>query len=389
MDCPASPAPAAGNPEDSQVFGQQLRDAHDSLRSHPVGPATGSISGPKRAAARGSEKKSPRDGEARRSVSTQVNAPPPSVLPLHLAVPNAGAEGVGPDGASAAGFGLSEAADPVQPDAAPEGQAGAPGTQALSGELSFALKLDPRSNPDTGNSDQKGAQTPQNPLAPRLEAQINGNAAGVKEERHGDAGQDAPSPAPRIDAMARLVAFQATEKTVPADSQPPAQPPADAAKALETSAVQTPAVDSAAKPAGPLKELSIQIGQMQNDKVELRVVERSGELQVAVRAANPDLAQGLRQGLPDLVDRLEQNGFRAEAWRPGATTTTVQGAGETRQRPMQFQHDQSQPQSQSGGQQQGRQQNRPNQSYRPQWVRELEGNLSGGSFPGEINGLAS
>lgn len=393
MDCPPPPAPGAGNPEDSNVFGQQLRDAHESLATRPSEPATGSTSGPKRAAARGSEKKVPRDGDPGRSVpTTQANTPPSPALPLNLAVPMFGTDSAESDGASGSNAGLLEIADQVQPDAAPDSQASTPGTQAASGDLSFALKLDPHANPDPGNSDKNGGQTPPNPLAPRLEAQINGTtqaAVALKDARHADQEQDALTPAPRNDGTARLAAFQATEKTVPTDSQPAAEPRADAAKALETSAVQTPAADVAAKPSGPLKDLSIQVGHVQNDKVELRVVERSGELQVAVRASNPDLAQGLRQGLGDLVDRLEQNGFRAEAWRPGAAPIAPQATGETQQRSMQYQQDQSQRHSQSGGQQQNQQQNRQHQSDRPQWVRELEGNLSGGSFAGEFNGIPS
>jgi len=112
-------------------------------------------------------------------------------------------------------------------------------------------------------------------------------------------------------------------------------------------------------------------------------------VQVAVRASNPDVAQGLRQGLSDLVGRLEQNGYRAEAWRPGGTVTSVQGTGESRQKEMQFQRDGSE--SQSGGSQQGRQQDSQNQSYRPRWVQELEGSISGGSNTntGDSHGLTS
>jgi hypothetical protein len=123
--------------------------------------------------------------------------------------------------------------------------------------------------------------------------------------------------------------------------------------------------------------------------VELRVVERSGELQVAVRAANPDMEQGLRQGLSDLVGRLEQNGFRAEAWRPSAAVATVQSTAATPQRSTQFQNNNSGGQPQSGGSSQGRQQNNQQQSNRPRWVEELEGRLtgSGTSTSGESYGI--
>ena len=310
------------------------------------------------------------------------------MLPLSLVfgVPPAG--GDGEDGETAGNdSSLNGAADQSQPAAAPDAPAAPQGTP---GDLSFALKLDAQGNPDAGANDKNGGQTPQGQTPPRIEppAASAANASGPpKDTRRAELEEEAPAPAPRTDAMARVAPFQTAEKSAPAEAEPAAQPRVDTAKALETAAVQSTAVDHTTKTAGPLKDLSIQVGQTQNDKVELRVVERSGELQVAVRASNPDVAQGLRQGLPDLVDRLEQNGFRAEAWRPGATTTAVAGTGETRQRPMQFQRDQSQPQSQSGGQQQGRQQNRQNQPYRPQWVQELEGNPGGGSFAGATNGI--
>jgi hypothetical protein len=75
------------------------------------------------------------------------------------------------------------------------------------------------------------------------------------------------------------------------------------------------------------------------------------------------------------VGRLDQNGFHAEAWRPGATAGAVQGPAEMRQESTQSQRDNSQ--GQPGSFQQGRQQGNPNQSHRPQWVEELEGNLVG------------
>ena len=391
-DCPASPAPGSGNSGDSRVFGQQLRDAHESLGARPDNKASESTSGPKRAAARGAEKKGRGDGPANKSVPVAVTTPSSPVAPLTLLL------GVLPAGnesddaeTSGNGSGLQGAADQAQPEVS-DGLTSAPAAQGAPADLSFALKLDAKANPDAGGNENNGGQSAQGQTPPRIEAPVNSTAetsGTAKEARRADLEEDAPAPGPRNDAISRLAAFQATEKSAPADPEPAAQQPrVDTTKALETAAVQsTAAADHASKPAGPLKDLSIQVGQTQNDKVELRLVERSGEVQVAVRATNPDVAQGLRQGLPDLVDRLEQNGYRAEAWRPGTTTTAVQGTGETRQRPMQFQQDQSQPQSQSGGQQQSRQQNRQNQSYRPQWVQELEGNLSGGSIAGESNGI--
>ncbi len=281
--------------------------------------------------------------------------------------------------------------DRTEQDATPDVTPTTPNSQSGLADLTFAVKLDPQANPDTADPQQDRTEAqpirtagPIQPAAPQSATAT----PPVKDTRRSDLEEDAPQPAPRNEIVARVAAFQPPEKGAAAEAEPAAgQPHIETAKALETPSVQTASLESAAKPAAPLKELSIQVGQTQQDRVELRVVERSGELQVGVRAANPELAQGLRQGLPDLVDRLEQNGFHAETWRPGTPAGAVQTAGETRQRPMQSQPDT--PQWQSGGQQQGRQQNRQNQSYRPQWVQELEGNLRGGQFAGELNGIAS
>ena len=43
-------------------------------------------------------------------------------------------------------------------------------------------------------------------------------------------------------------------------------------------------------------------------------------LEIAVPAPDRDLANSLRADLPDLVGKLRQTGFQAEAWRPAAAT---------------------------------------------------------------------
>jgi hypothetical protein len=50
-------------------------------------------------------------------------------------------------------------------------------------------------------------------------------------------------------------------------------------------------------------------------KVEVRLVERSGEVHLAVRTPDARLTESLRGELPSLSSRLEQSGFRAEEWR--------------------------------------------------------------------------
>jgi len=87
-----------------------------------------------------------------------------------------------------------------------------------------------------------------------------------------------------------------------------------------------PATDSAAslgaagRPA-TVRDIRLEVAGA-DSRVEVRVVERSGDVHVDVRTPDSRLAAELRGGLPALTARLEQAGFRAEAWHPPAA---VQG----------------------------------------------------------------
>jgi hypothetical protein len=53
--------------------------------------------------------------------------------------------------------------------------------------------------------------------------------------------------------------------------------------------------------------------------VDIRMAERAGEIRVTVHTPDRELANSLRADLPDLVSKLRQSGFQAEAWRPAVT----------------------------------------------------------------------
>jgi hypothetical protein len=81
---------------------------------------------------------------------------------------------------------------------------------------------------------------------------------------------------------------------------------------------------------GRPREVSIALpgGELRAEKapgVEIRLVERDGEVQVAVRSRDPGLAHALGERLGDLVSRLDQAGYRAEAWRPEVTAPADAG----------------------------------------------------------------
>lgn len=78
--------------------------------------------------------------------------------------------------------------------------------------------------------------------------------------------------------------------------------------------VEVPLPSEPALPASPARDIRLQVGGERH--VDVRVTERGGEVQVAVRTPDSRLAGELRDELPALSARLEQSGFRAETWHP-------------------------------------------------------------------------
>jgi hypothetical protein len=157
--------------------------------------------------------------------------------------------------------------------------------------------------------------------------------------------------------------------------------------AMETHA--TPPEAAPVKSTEPLKELSVQVGNQNQERVEVRMVERNGELHVAVRTGNADLAHGLREGVADLVSRLQETGFRTDTWRPVHAAAPASAASGTQQRTTEFRNQSDSQSSPGWSQRQSRDQRDHQQSNRPGWVEELEGSLTqaGEKSSGDKHGL--
>jgi hypothetical protein len=151
----------------------------------------------------------------------------------------------------------------------------------------------------------------------------------------------------------------------------------------------TPPETSPVKSTAPLKELSLQVGNQNQERVEVRMVERGGELHVAVRTGNADLAHGLREGMADLVSRLQETGFRTDTWRPVHAAASVSAASGTQQSATEFRNQSDSHSNPGWSQQQSRDQHDHQQSNRPSWVEELEGSLTpaGEKSSGDKHGL--
>lgn len=130
---------------------------------------------------------------------------------------------------------------------------------------------------------------------------------------------------------------------------------------------------TSAVPLQPIREISFRLA-ADSTNVDVQVAQRAGKLQVAVRTTDQDLAKSLQTNLGELVGRLEDKGFRTEAWTPVA----VQHSAAVRDSSNSA-HSQSQPNDSGseGGQQGQRQgQQESNQRQPGRWKTQLEETLS-------------
>jgi hypothetical protein len=121
-----------------------------------------------------------------------------------------------------------------------------------------------------------------------------------------------------------------------------------------------------------VQEISLRVDGNDNQRVELRVRERGGEIRLTVRSADEGLAREMRGNLSELSNKLGESGYRTETWQPSHADS---GTFSDHQNPAQ-QNDpdrqQRQQQRQPGQQQQQQQQPQDNRRQRPAWLEEFE-----------------
>jgi hypothetical protein len=237
-------------------------------------------------------------------------------------------------------------------------------------EFAFAARVQP-----AAEADQASPESPDRSLA-ELPAVA---AAGIRRAAVGAEKPDAAATAEISGAVGNvpvssiITAFQQPDSIA---SSPKSE--------LTNSSMEQPADlpgsqhGQAPSSAGPLKDVSLSIVHPQGQKVDVRVVEQAGEVRVAVRAGDSDVVQGLRQNLSELTNRLAENGFHAETWRPASSEVSAT-ASENKSSSGNSGGGDSQ--NQPGGSQQGRGQQNQNQFNRPRWVQEFETSLTNGTAP--------
>jgi hypothetical protein len=253
--------------------------------------------------------------------------------------------------------------------------------------LSFAAKVDIGQGDSGAASDGQAQQfvLGQNVSSVASAWKKDSRDAQAADAAGGALTQQASSPAAVLnDAAINAISNAMSRDTGIAATSLPA--PVAAGAPRETAAIETPTEVTGPTAGAPLKDISFNVAEPGGSSVQLRLVERAGELRVSVHAASPELNQDLRAGLPDLTKKLTETGLHSEVWRPAGHTAASDGAQPSKHQGGNSGGSNSQPQS---GSQQGRRQRNQN-PQRPQWVEELQNGMQKtASTTGDNNGFGN
>ena len=153
------------------------------------------------------------------------------------------------------------------------------------------------------------------------------------------------------------------ESPAPSKAQPAVPPPATRLDAEDQPATVRPA-----------KEISLQISSGGDHTVDVRLVERGGEVHVSVRTPDVGLAHEMRQDLGSLTGKLAQSGFGTEQFTPLTPGSSSLSDPRNAQENRSPSHGHGQDPQQGGSGQQ--QQPQDERGKRPAWAEEMENTLA-------------
>ena len=188
-------------------------------------------------------------------------------------------------------------------------------THASPARLPNAAPAKPAENPQADVPDDRSTDRPPDSSAPVSSARNAASGGNPGESREGQT-WPAPADGPGVSSVT-----PAEVLFVPPASEPPVatSPSAPPAAPLPRAEVQPEIL-----PQPVSRDLALRLEGQSN--VDIRMTERAGEVRVTVHTTDADLAGSLRSDLPELLTRLRQSGFQAEAWRPaGAVEAGVAG----------------------------------------------------------------
>ena len=320
-------------------------------------------------------------------LTTQTVEPPRPILPLTASL-TLRQDGTASPSSSAAALdtgGTPEADQPV-PLSPPQMQADETAT-GPSGSFAFAARLSPNAETQAPAPDalptaeqQPRAQTSLQTTTQAVPKQV---AAGVDESadaRSGEGGDSSPRQNAgdlfaKPDALSLQTSLGQTSASAPDHAATSVR--GDAGNNVSKDTLASPmslaarmdkVIEPPTAPASTNHDITIRIPDATDQGTAVRFVERGGEVHVSVRTGDAEMAQTLRGGLNDLVNRLQDGGIRTELWQPGSDASSSR---DDLPRPF-ADPDGSNGQPPSSG---SNSEQESNQQNKPRWVEELESSI--------------
>lgn len=307
----------------------------------------------------------PRAQQARERVAPQTEAAPKSVAP-ELAF----ALRVQPNSTPATS---APAETPTAPDlanaAATSAQPSAPSTHETAQNTN---QTQPPPSPIKSVSTAAAAptvQSAQSSSGQNADPNTSSDPKGADSRRSDATLNAAPAASPAPASQVSQSVYPDAAASGPAAPAPAAPSRAPQSVATTASASLTP--PPAAPKTGAASQISISVPAGDQQNVQVRLMDRAGEVHVTVRAPNEELAGSLRSDLSSLTGKLNQNGFSTEAFTPSS------GSDSSRDQRSADPQQQSGAERQTPGrnpQQQSSQQN--NRGNRPAWLDEFENSMA-------------
>jgi hypothetical protein len=188
---------------------------------------------------------------------------------------------------------------------------------ASSGAIAFEAKLSPvPAAPDNTGNDVQQTLPATGQLAPAQPAgwsPAESNNVTVREIAD-----------PKLETLFKTDPFSTPTSTA-AVSSAPSRTPTAAPADLSAMSRMEPLIENPKAPAGSGHSITVKIPDAAGESaIDLRFVDRGGDIHVSVRTPDAEVAHELRGGLNDLAARLEHAGLRTEVSSPSANGSPAQ-----------------------------------------------------------------
>jgi hypothetical protein len=171
------------------------------------------------------------------------------------------------------------------------------------------------------------------PAAPQIQPQSNPQGTG-REAGNGHQEQSDSQPAVKAKPRQVLTADPVETPAARSHEAPVVQSavreglkptnretPADATPAPQAARLQATEKPAVAQRLQPVREIAMRVAGDAEKPVDIRLSERAGKVEVAVRTQDSDLRASLQGEIGRLVENLEREGFHAKAWTPTEPAT--------------------------------------------------------------------